>query len=197
MGGGAYLDNASNIAVAHGIALVNARMSGNSAIGGAGLWVENGVVHVANALMTDNEATSQGGAIYGHQGTLLLYSSTIAQNKTELLGTGIFVDETRVEARNSLLWGRQGTKPVVFSRHAAPDTTSSWVDDGTVPIPASFFPGAGGPPLDTGATAWLPADIADLDGDGDVTEPLPLDYSRQPRVVGAAVDLGCFEAQTP
>ncbi|MCH2145754.1 MAG: hypothetical protein MK082_11510, partial [Phycisphaerales bacterium] len=45
---------------------------------------------------------------------------------------------------------------------------------------------------DIGRAELLPADTVDLDGDGDITEPLPLDLAGNPRVVGA-LDLGAFE----
>ncbi len=50
------------------------------------------------------------------------------------------------------------------------------------------------PCIDTGDTSLLPADIWDLDKDGDVEEPLPLDFNGNSRVVGA-VDMGAYEYQ--
>ena len=54
---------------------------------------------------------------------------------------------------------------------------------------------ANGPAVDAGSNAWLPADTFDLDGDGDMTEPLPVDQRGPgfPRTVGATVDIGAFE----
>ena len=54
---------------------------------------------------------------------------------------------------------------------------------------------AGSPCVDTGATSLLPNDFLDLDSDGDTDEPLPLDLDGNPRVVGAAVDMGAYEFQ--
>ena len=39
----------------------------------------------------------------------------------------------------------------------------------------------------------LPPDLADLDGDGDTAEPLPLDLAGNTRAVGTAVDMGAYE----
>lgn len=44
-----------------------------------------------------------------------------------------------------------------------------------------------------GSNGLLPADEFDIDGDGDTSEPLPLDLDGNERVVGSAVDLGPFE----
>lgn len=61
------------------------------------------------------------------------------------------------------------------------------------------------PCIDTGSDQFLPQDSTDLDGDGDVTEPLPLDLRGDPRAVddpnsieigeGPIVDRGAFEFQ--
>ena len=50
------------------------------------------------------------------------------------------------------------------------------------------------PAVDAGDASLLPADVLDLDGDGDTTEPLPLDADGNARVQGTAVDLGAYES---
>lgn len=49
------------------------------------------------------------------------------------------------------------------------------------------------PCVDMGNTALLPPDADDLDGDGNVSEPLPLDLANNARLVGGTVDMGAFE----
>jgi hypothetical protein len=41
--------------------------------------------------------------------------------------------------------------------------------------------------------ASLPADTRDLDGDSNITEAIPLNIARNPRVNGTNVDLGAFK----
>jgi hypothetical protein len=52
---------------------------------------------------------------------------------------------------------------------------------------------AGSPCVDVGNQNLLPADLADLDGDGDVVEAIPFDLDGNTRVVGDDVDLGAYE----
>ena len=51
----------------------------------------------------------------------------------------------------------------------------------------------GSPGIDYGLQSFLPADIWDLDDDGDTTEPLPIDLNGDVRVQAAEVDLGAYE----
>lgn len=51
------------------------------------------------------------------------------------------------------------------------------------------------PAVGAGDSARVPADVLDADGDLDVTEPLPLDVRGNPRVGGAAPDMGAHETE--
>lgn len=53
--------------------------------------------------------------------------------------------------------------------------------------------GASSTCINGGNSTTLPADAADLDDDGDLSEPLPLDLSGADRVIGSNVDFGAFE----
>jgi hypothetical protein len=54
----------------------------------------------------------------------------------------------------------------------------------------------GSPAINAGLNADIPADTADLDGDGNTTEPVPYDQrgSRFARISGRTVDIGAYEA---
>jgi hypothetical protein len=53
--------------------------------------------------------------------------------------------------------------------------------------------GFGSPCLDAGNNSLLPADALDLDSDGNVTEPLPLDLAGAFRIQNSIVDIGAYE----
>src|ERR1700733_9591697 len=52
------------------------------------------------------------------------------------------------------------------------------------------------PALDGGDASLLPPDTFDLNGNGNTTEPLPVDWRGLPRVSGAGLDIGAYEHQT-
>ena len=58
---------------------------------------------------------------------------------------------------------------------------------------ARFFCGRKYLITNAGNNASLPADTRDLDGDSNITEAIPFDIARNPRVNGTNVDLGAFE----
>ena len=49
------------------------------------------------------------------------------------------------------------------------------------------------PCIDNGSDALLPIDALDLDNDGDLLEPLPLDFFGELRIGGQSVDMGSIE----
>jgi hypothetical protein len=54
--------------------------------------------------------------------------------------------------------------------------------------------GPGSRARDAGESLWLPNDSLDLDSDGILVEPLPLDLDGHARVQGRALDMGAYEA---
>jgi predicted outer membrane repeat protein len=51
----------------------------------------------------------------------------------------------------------------------------------------------GSPAIDAGDTTALPGDTLDLDGDGNLAEPLSLDLAGNPRIRHDTVDMGAYE----
>jgi len=110
---------------------------------------------------------------------------------------------------NSVLWDNSGGS-VILHPDATATINSSDVDggwggpgSGNIDADPQFADGdkrlsVGSPCIDTADLALVPADFADLDGDGNTVEPLPLDLDGNPRVQDgdgdlAAPDMGAYE----
>lgn len=183
--------------------LVDNVFVGNSAgIGGALAMRSSGVgeLHVVGCSFGNNEATN---------GSAVFYQSISPEGMAAVTLT------------NSILWGDPfifggeiTTNEGFIGDPIVPLTVSSSIVDGGCVDQLALVCGAGildqdplyaDPALgdlhplgsagvDQGDDATLPADVLDLDGDGDVAEPWSRDFDGNARVSGAAVDLGAFES---
>jgi parallel beta-helix repeat protein len=74
--------------------------------------------------------------------------------------------------------------------------TPDWIWD-DVWVEGDYHLLADSPCIDAGSNVTLPADVADLDGDGDTEEPIPIDLDGNPRVINGRVDMGAYEYSPP
>ena len=200
--------------------LTNATIANNSAYNGGGLY--NAACGCGNAALYDSTLTGNyakqfGGGIDNANGTVTLTNSLVAGNGTGYHGADIepgfgTTNYAGVNLFSQTGAGRPGTDIV------QPDLTQVFanlttIDPDGVPNSGDEF-AAGtlanngglvetvaikvrGSAQNTGSTADLPPDIFDLDNNGDTSEPLPVDARGEPRVFGAAVDIGAVEARAP
>ncbi len=169
-GGAWYQYNSFNSPV-----ITQCTMTGNVAALGGALYSESGQVALRNSILWGNSAT----------GTTAAIAASIAGparptvSRCDVSGSG------GSAAWNNLAGSNLGGNL---------DVTPSFLGAASPSAPASsFYPIAGSPVIDAGATANLPADSTDLDGDGNMTEPVPVDLAGAPRSVGVAPDMGVFE----
>ena len=215
-GGGAYVTSRGH----HPFVLVNTAFYGNRAHAfGGGLAIAGPDVSVANALFVGNRAARGGGVDAGRSAPTLGGVTATANEAPS--GAGLFMSGGT--AANAVFWGNLGPEvegygspdppPGVryaivgggfpagegvadedprFVRPPSPGADGAWGTDDD--LDGDLRPASEGPAIDAGTNAALLTDRVDLDGDGDRTEPLPLDLSGSPRVQGGTVDLGPYEA---
>jgi probable HAF family extracellular repeat protein len=190
--------------------IVNCVFNGNQAsMGGA---ISN-VGTAINCTFVQNIATQSGGGLYvGSQpGTIvncIAWANAdggIPGETAQIGGPGVpNISYSRVQSWTGIMGGvgNSGADPA-FVDIDGPDNNPGNADDNLHLLrPLSSC-------IDAGNNTFLPADSTDIDNDGDVIEPLPLDLDRNPRTrddpavvnsgigPGPIVDIGAYEVQPP
>ena len=175
---------------------------------GGGIRSDNSSATFTNLRLTRNTAWQSGGMMLQNSDVTILNAS-IAHNDAAHEGVAIFKNGGNLSISNSIVWAhRDGLSSI----NSASAVHSSLLEDGC-PAGATctglvsgdpmFVDQANGdyrlPPLsaavDAGDASALPADQFDVDGDGNLSESIPVDLRGEPRLVLGRVDLGAYEAQ--
>ena len=207
-GGGVYHE-------AGDISIANSRFYGNAAVpafdsilnlGGALILRGSGASSLVNSVLCGNTAERGGGISNYDRGTVLnVADCTFIGNHATGSG-GVFASRY-LTLQNSILYQNGGEnfyKPFSgsnnligidprFVRDASPGEDAIWGTDdddyGDLRLTDRS------PAIDFGDSSFLPVDVFDLDSDGDVDEPIPVDLGGEPREYGTSVDCGAYEFQ--
>ena len=156
--------------------LTNCTFSGNSARFGGGIWNNRGSSStLTNCILWGDTARTAGPEIF--LGVIYIHYSTLTVSYSDVDG-----GETAVYLQSSgctLNWGDGN------------------IDADPLFADANLRLSAGSPCINAGSNAALPPDTADLDGDGDTAEPIPLDLDSNARISNGIVDMGAYECQVP
>jgi predicted outer membrane repeat protein len=233
-----FINNSSAInwagAVAGGKTFFNCRFAGNHTGGdndGGAIRTNTAGTLIANCTFSGNNAGGRGGAVYASVATTII-NSTFNGNFAGMGGAAVGGSATIC---NSVFGQHTGGAPL-----AGVGPVSYSIVPGDSPLPAGVgniiadprFVNALGPDgvagtedddlrlrpdspcIDAGDTTALPADVFDLDNDGDSAEPLPLDLHGNRRALQtpatpdtgvppdpplppAIVDMGAIEYRRP
>ena len=182
----------------------------------------SGTLYAADCCLHANYSKVQAGAIdnfFGGKATL--WNCTVAANSQGSgsgainCGPALGANGSELTITNSILW--DGGNEILNQGKSLVTITRTDVQGGSSGVgnlkadPLFVLPvgldgvagteddnlrlGTGSPCLDHGDSALLPEDFADLDGDGNLKELLPLDLNGNARVTGTAVDMGACEGQ--
>ena len=193
--------------------------------GGGGLYQATSEATVVNSALVANVASSQGGGGLAHtKSTLRLVNCTLTANRADEAGALRSVTDSRATIINAILWEDQATSGQEIYHDVTGSLTvthslvsGSFAGEGNLEGEPGFYRAptfgpdglwstpdddygdmrlrADSPARDRGALDALPADSADLDGDGDLAEAIPYDLAGLPRVSWWGVDLGAYEYQ--
>jgi hypothetical protein len=156
-------------------------------------------VVIANTAIVANQATNAGGGLVYHPldaigpeqprlvnsivwGNLAQNSGQIFSNSLAQTPLSLLVDATDIEGG---CVGVTNDLECVQTHDLDPEFVNLLTGD------LHLMPGSA--LLDLGLAEHLPPDLADLDEDGDLDEPTPLDFDNLARVVGTAPDIGPLE----
>jgi hypothetical protein len=147
-----------------------------------------GSVEASNLLVVGNSATQSeacdptfdtealGGGLY-IRGDATLAHATIDGNTAECRGDNALVEAAgSLALANSVLRGDyEGAVTAEYSNVEGGLPGAGNIDAAPIYQPGSYRLASGSPGVDAGSVGLIPADALDIDGDGDTSEPLPLD----------------------
>jgi VCBS repeat-containing protein len=206
-GGGVYFDSSGGI-----LTLVNSTISGNRAVAigtsGGGLRIANATAYIYNSTIVGNTASGAGGGVTMSATMSTLVNTVVAGNGVggmpgmngSPLATGGSASDVSGQITRAI-HSYFGTDATIATN------TGSLTDQGTNyllldPLAAAHGhvpthkPRYGSALIDAGSDGDLPADTFDIDGDGNTTEPLPIDATGHRRI-SATVEIGAVEVNDP
>jgi predicted outer membrane repeat protein len=135
----------------------------------------------ANCTVAENAATANGGGMYSTDGSYPTIRNSIFWGNTQDAGGSIesaqiYLDGVSATVTYSCIQDtdpNDGSVPFGGATNGNIDDDPLFTDPGT----GALRLGAGSPSIDAGDNADVTPDTTDLDGDGDITEPIPFDMA--------------------
>ncbi len=176
----------------------NCLIVANAADLGGGVF-GSGTTTLTNCTLAGNEAVTQGGGVHCYGGPTLVNCVLWNNTPEAMSGSCSAADVTYTDIQGG--WAGVGNidaDPLFVDPDGPDDDPETWEDN-------DYRLAAGSPCIDAADNTAVPADTLDLDGDGDVDEPIPFDLDGNPRFVDdpdtddtgvgtpPIVDMGAYE----
>ena len=203
------------------VSISNSLFTCNTAYNGGAIYhmLDSAPLSVVNCTIADNGLNGAAGCSVGNGAKATFYNNVIADNNQDSPDKpDLLLDSTDVSGSHNLIGNGDGQTVFIDGGNGnivgtveAPidplfvrvpsDGGDGWGDDPDTPDVdesanddyGDLRLAPGSPGIDHGSRAALPADAFDLDADGDVDEPLPVDLAGEERVQSVAVDIGAYE----
>jgi hypothetical protein len=209
-GGGQY-------AMESNILMVDCAWIGNYAEFGGGVFINSTPMTITNGIIDGNEAGSLAGGLYHLGGDSLISNTTFNNNYDNFHAKSILnTSNSHLEIWNSIIWGESGTDIITNTLGSSVTLSYSLLRGGCSGIVGltcnvfldedPLFIDADGEDnvigsldddlrlsnnshaIDHGDNSAVYPDTVDLDDDGDYMEPLPIDWSGEPRFIDAFME---------
>jgi predicted outer membrane repeat protein len=195
-GGGVYNIYGCNLV------LSNCVFSGNSANSGGAIATGGGAqksdLDLTNCTFAKNVGGETTGGVFGEESSSLItmancilwgnIDSRDSIESAQIRRGKAIINNCCIQGWSGTLGGtaNSGLAPL-FVDPNGPDNEIGTLDD-------NLRLAINSPCINAGDNSALPADISDLDGDGDPNEPIPFDINGKPRIQGGIVDIGAYES---
>ncbi|WP_119270923.1 choice-of-anchor Q domain-containing protein [Taklimakanibacter deserti] len=200
-GGGIYASD-SNITITNSTIGIN-----DSGGKGGGISASNTNLILHSATIAGNLAgangtnTDEGGGISQDSGGFITATNTVVGNNySGLLDPNVFEPAAINDVRGQVQLATNSAFSTAVTLGAGSTNNLNNIGDVGLAFPIdnggtvlTMATNPGSVLIDAGSAAALPADIHDLDHDGNSAEVLPIDGRGAPRLSGAAVDIGAVE----
>ncbi len=200
--GGGIFNDGGNLTVSNSTISGNTVTGANAAYGGFGGGIANsssGNATIRNTTLTSNAVfginLAAGGGIY-NSGALTVFNTLVVGSQGNNCDGVAGLDGSTFDDDNSCGGAQFDPNANTIGVLAANGTTIVTGDPNGVTASLqtqALLPG--NPAIDGGSNAQIPADVSDVDNDGNTAEPVPFDQ-RGPgfnRINGGIVDSGAFE----
>jgi parallel beta-helix repeat protein/predicted outer membrane repeat protein len=182
--------------------LTNVTFSGNSANDGGGMSNYDSSPTLTNVTFSGNSA-NYGGGMYNYNSSPTLTNVTFSGNIASYDGGGMLNDNSSPTLANCILWGNTADSgPQIYNSSSTPTVTYSDIQGGypgTGNISADpLFVDADGPDdiagtLDDNLRLHVGSPAIDAGDNTAVPAGVTTDLDGNPRITGAAVDMGAYE----